>query len=690
MRRRLLHALALAGGSAAAALLLWQGGWLTRWEAPSWAWRATHFAARQPPSPHIKVVLLDQDSLDWGQQAMGLAWPWPREVYGALLDFCRRGGAAAVACDVLFTEPSSYGVADDQALGDALARNTRVIGALFLGDQSGASTTWPSHLAAPLPPPPRAAGFLPPAARRAAFPVAAVATNACLLANVGDDPDTDGVFRRATLLRRFDGRLVPSLGLAAFLKLRPTADPLRDVPLDRRGRMILRFKGGAGRHETFSALSVIASELALREGGRPAVDPATFSNACVFIGFSAPGLMDLRPTPVSRVYPGVEVHATVLDNLLGADMLRDARPLPLALLTLSLTLLSALAVLRARRARQSLVALACCLPLPALLAFAAYAWGVWWPLAASQLAVVFSLVGAVIVNYATEGRQRLFIQHAFRHYLGPEVIDQLVADPSRLTLGGEKRELTVFFSDIEHFSGFSERLDPTALTAFMNLYLSAMSAIIQEEGGYLDKYIGDAIVAFWNAPLAQPDHAARACRAALRCQQTLAARRAEFEGRVGAPVRTRIGLHSGEAVVGNLGSLERFNYTVLGDAVNLASRLEGANKQFGTYLMLSEATWRLAGDGFLGRELACLRVVGRQTPVRVHELVALAGAPRPAAWEDFAAGRRHFTAGDFAAAAACFAQLPNDPASQAYLRRCRTLPVRPPADWSGVWELSEK
>ena len=197
--------------------------------------------------------------------------------------------------------------------------------------------------------------------------------------------------------------------------------------------------------------------------------------------------------------------------------------------------------------------------------------------------VLGALVAATIVNYATEGRQKAFIKHAFKQYLGAEVIEQLIADPSRLQLGGEKRDLAIFFSDIEKFSSFSEKLDPPTLTALLNDFLTDMTGIILDEGGYLDKYIGDAIVAFWNAPLAQRDYAVRACRAAIRCQRRLAERRQEFFDRTGAMIKMRVGINTGDVVVGNMGSKERFNYTVLGDAANLASRLEGANKAFGTY-----------------------------------------------------------------------------------------------------------
>ena len=478
-------------------------------------------------------------------------------------------------------------------------------------------------------------------------------------------------FRLPRLVRfvsEFGALAVPTGAGAAF------AEPGRWPDLDR------------DRLEQVHALQ----QLRLERGEKPAVDPSVFSNAYVLVGVSAPGLMDVRPTPVSRVMPGVEVHAAVLDNLLTGDFLRDPPRAASALYALLAGWAAAGLVLLARRAGPTALAYLVMLPLPVAAAFGGYSAGYGWPLMLGLLSVTFALVGATLVNYATEGRQRAFIRNAFRYYLGDEVIEQILSDPSLLKLGGEKREMTVFFSDIESFSSFSEKLAPDALTALLNDYLSDMGAIIREEGGYLDKYIGDAIVAFWNAPVAQPDHAARACRAALKCQRRLAERREEFEARTGVALRARIGINTGVVTVGNMGSYERFNYTVLGDAANLASRLEGANKAFGTTLMVSESTWLASGGSWAGRELALLRVVGRQTPVRVFELAGFPGEARPESWAGFDKGRALFECGRYAEALDEFARWPDDAAARAYAARCARLAAQPPAGQNGVWELSEK
>jgi len=272
------------------------------------------------------------------------------------------------------------------------------------------------------------------------------------------------------------------------------------------------------------------------------------------------------------------------------------------------------------------------------------------------------------------------------------VIAQIVQHPERLQLGGEQRTLSIFFSDLQGFTTISEGLNPQELTALLNEYLTAMTDIIQDEGGTVDKYEGDAIIAFWNAPLAQDDHAVRAVRAALRCQTALAEMRPAVHARIGKDLRMRIGLNTGPVVVGNMGSRNRFNYTILGDAANLASRLEGINKQFGTYTLISETTRAVMGKAFAAREISRVAVVGRKTPVRVFEPM------QPKTWaahaDDFtrfAKGLNVFYKGQFAEAIAHFEPLrEKDPVAAAYWRKCQALRAEPPPAWDGVWIMTEK
>ena len=269
----------------------------------------------------------------------------------------------------------------------------------------------------------------------------------------------------------------------------------------------------------------------------------------------------------------------------------------------------------------------------------------------------------------------------------------MIAHPDRLKLGGEKRDLSIFFSDLQGFTSISEVLTPEELTLLLNDYLTAMTDIIQEEGGTIDKYEGDAIIAFWNAPLAQDDHAERAVRAALRCQAKLDELRPVFRERVKKDLYKRIGINSGPAVVGNFGSHTKFNYTMLGDAVNLASRLEGVNKQFKTYTMISAMVRERLGGAFPLREVSRIAVVGRKEPVTVYEpMTAETYESRRPTLEVFDKGLKEYYAGNFSEAQRIFEGIAaQDPPASCYVEKCRKLAASPPQDgWSGVWIMTEK
>ncbi len=704
---RLLHGAGIGVAAAVLATVCWLAGWLDTLEYSTWGVRVRAFAKPLPSTEQIKLILIDQASLDWAARENDLRWPWMRQAYAPIVEFCRRGGAKAIVFDILYTETSMYGVDDDELFGAAIGARPDFIGAFFTGDQAAQTLQWPPYAPRPSWSIEGLNDWLTPARRKqledpaAAFPVPHIARASAAIGTVRLVPDRDGVFRRIAPFRLFDDTPVPTLGLAAYLMGRSpeNATPLAiregefrigDVrmPIDRNGRVILRYRGPSGTHQAFAAAAVIQSELRLQEGAEPSIDPEVFKDKYVLLGASAPGLKDLKPTPVDGDYPGVEIHATLLDNLLARDAIRDAPTAGVIALIFLLSIAAAAAIVAISGSLNNIWGFLIFLPIPFAVGAFAYQSGFWWPVLAPAMGTAVALVGGVLLNYATEGRQKRFIKSAFKQYLGETVIDQIIADPSKLALGGERKELTMFFSDLEKFSTFSEKLEPPQLIDLLNAFLSDMGRVLMEEGGYVDKYIGDAIVAFWNAPLAQPDHAARAIRAALRCQQILREKQSIFSAKAaGMPVRMRIGLNTGEVVVGNMGSEVRFNYTMLGDAANLAARLEGANKAFGTYILAAESTWRAAGAAAFGRELGLLQVVGRKQPVRVYEPMALRREDLPAWLSDYEAALRAVAEKRWAEAIAQFEKIPDDPTSQLYVRKLRALNG---ADWDGVWALSEK
>lgn len=703
-RAGLAALLGLASGALGIAALT--GGWLRAAEVITFDWRAKLFATRASTELPIRLILIDDASLERVQEIYGYDWPWPRDFYAGLVDRCREAGVRAIGFDLRTPLPAEY-PASDQIFAEAMARardaGVPVVLPVLPGDE-GAVSSWPAGAPAPFRLPEGSSpetrgqkrwdGFALPAA---SFPTPELMEAATAFGHVrGSAREAGVVIRRIHPLRIFDGRPLPALGLAVWaagagvreIHLGERGDLRladRSVPMDRDGLTALRYRrpNPELRH-LYPALSAVwvleadDDELRAELGGR-----------YVLLGASAAGIFDVFATPVEPLTAGVEIHATALDNLLSGALLSPAPRWAVALFVVLLTFGGAAATTLVHRTGVLVPVFALGLTLPMGTGFAAYPLGTWWPVAEPTAAAALALVAGTVAHAATEGRRRRFLLQAFGRYLSPVVVRRLVEDPSRLELGGERRELTIFFSDLEGFSGFSERLDPRELTTLLNDYLSEMTERILAEEGTLDKYQGDAIVAFWNAPLDQEDHALRACRTALACQRRLAEIQDRLRGRVGGDLKMRIGIHSGPVVVGNLGSRTRFDYTVLGDAANLASRLEGANKAFGTYLMVSEATWRQVAERFVGREIGELVVVGRTTPVRVFEPLALAGEPEPPWLAAYRDGLEHLRESRTEEALAAFERAGEDPVARRYAHRLRE--VRETGEsWDGVWRLTSK
>ena len=335
VKKGLFGVIAGVAATAIATVILSLGGF-ERWELATWDFRVRTLARPVKTSSEIVMVLLDQNSLDWGSTQMGLTWPWPREIYGAVVDFCNRNQAKSLSFDVLFSEPSAFGVRDDQAFADAVSRYGKVALPVFFSRSSGVSTQWSSDV-----PKPRAIRFptslfqqpVPgnyPRFYRATFPIPRIAKQAAVLCNVNNPPGSGGIHRSIFVISEFDQTVIPSLGIGAYLaaqtaatgELHPGNVQFEDkkIPIDNTGRSILKYRGASTVYTTFSAASVIQSEIRLQNGKTPTIkDRDAFRDKYVFFGFSAPGLMDLRATPIDSMNPGVGIHATVLDNLLSQD-----------------------------------------------------------------------------------------------------------------------------------------------------------------------------------------------------------------------------------------------------------------------------------------------------------------------------------------------------------------------------------
>ncbi len=689
MRNKLLRGLlvGLAAVLAAAALDSLHAFRALEWK--TWDARMRLFADPSRASRDIVLVLVDEYSLDLYKKEQTLTWPWPREIYSYIVRYLKSGGAAACYFDFALSDDAIRGVADDQALARAAAEAGNVLFPIALStddkESDESAITVLKRFSLPASAPARSTETF----RSITTPLLDYLQAAKAVANVRALPDGDGIYRRLPLSLAFRDLILPSVPLALAGSAAPAS-----VPTDKAGNMIVRFWGPTGTYRTYPIAALLNSWAQIQEGKAPQVPPAEFAGKTVLIGLSAVGLFDLKSSPLSAVIPGAEIEAAALDTLLHKSYFKPAAPTATFALALLFAVAAGIAISRIRKTAFVVAAFVLFLALPAAAAIVAFAGGTWLDFVFPEAGVLFALIGASVLNYSIEGKERRFIKGVFSHYLSPAVIERLIDDPKLVRLGGEQREITSFFSDVAGFTSISEHLAPADLVRLLNDYLSEMTDLILDGGGTLDKYEGDAIVAFWNAPLDIPGHALRACRTALACGRRLAEIRPGLEARYGYGLRMRIGLNTGPAVVGNMGSGRRFDYTAMGDTVNLAARLESAGKQYGVSLLAGESTVAAAGEAILAREADLIRVVGKARPVRIFELLSERAQASAADLE------RHRLYGEalvlfrersLGRALDAFGALGADALAQIYVERCRAfLRAGPPPDWDGVFDLKSK
>ena len=557
-------------------------------------------ARHRPQSDRVVIVDIDQKSLEELNDEAG-SWPWPRSVHGELIEQIARQHPQAIAFDILFNEPDVFRPEHDQAFAQAVADHPEVWLAMTLNSDGVGAVVGelpPAVGARPL-------GRPAPGARAPIMLPLVVAQFPAAMRGglINFTPDSDGVGRHHALYGDRSGWRFPSLAA------RITAAAQR--PLPQSGEVLLNWRSG-WRHISFSDLY----RDGLREHPQRAADE--FKGKIVIVGTSAPGLMDFRVTPLDSTYPGVEILATALDNLARGDWLREVQRPAMAPLALALIGLLALGFARNIGAQRLLIAVT---------AVSLAVIGVSWLLLTLDTFVpVFGALTfgwayylvATGIAYAQERARRLRTASMFMRFLDPQVVTELI-DQGEIDYrkAAEARAVSVLFSDIRGFTALSEVTAPEAVVSLLNTYFSRQVGVIFAHAGTLDKFIGDAIMAFWGAPVSYPDHAARAVAAALDMSRALEEMRGEL-GELGAGLEIGIGIHSGSAVVGFIGSNDRLDYTAIGDTVNLASRVEGLTKGIARVLV-TEATRDAAGDLFDWRDCGLHPVKGRELGVRLFE-----------------------------------------------------------------------
>jgi adenylate cyclase len=626
------------------------------------------FAKRGPRAAASDVVIITADEKSFS--ALGL-WPWARRLHGRLIDRLTKAGAKAIAFDILFLEDDKARPGSDEELGRAAARSGKVVfGMLFQQNEGG-----------------KAAG--------PAFPIEALhAGDNIQVGSVNFNPETDGVCRKVPAWIEFQDNAIPSLSLAAYavahdMTVSDAIQKLKIPVLDSENawnEFFLNFVGGYQSFPYYSFSDVLAGK----------VPDEVFKDKVVFVGGTATGLFDFKAVPNVPYYPGLEIHANAYENYVDGTFLRQIPVLWTLLLILIFGMVSGFFAARAPTWSWAVSG--------GLIA-AYYAAARWafsrnvlldfvWPV----IVVLASYLVVFFYRFRTERQEKRWIKSTFSQYMSPKIVEAITKNPELLKLGGEDREMTVFFSDLAGFTSISEAMTPRELVSVLNEYLTEMSNIIFYYGGVVDKYIGDAIMAFWNAPIDQPDHAVLACYTALDQVEKLKELQKRFADRKLPPVDFRVGVNTGHMVVGNMGSHSRFDYTVMGDAVNLAARLEGANKPFRTRIMISEFTYAKAKDALEVRPLDLLRVKGKTVPVQVYELAARKGQLSPEQKKAFAAyneGMAFYRDKKFERAIDAFkknlAALPDDGPARTYVERCENfLAFPPPPSWDGVYVMTTK
>ncbi|MEW5909970.1 MAG: adenylate/guanylate cyclase domain-containing protein [Thermodesulfobacteriota bacterium] len=516
-------------------------------------------------------------------------------------------------------------------------------------------------------------------------------------------PDKDGVCRKffPILFFRDRGRAYPAFPLlvasAYFMKsIRVFNDRIEIgnsvIPLFSDGSTFIRYQGGtveADREDRDGYRShydfvpydyVLASKDLIEAGNAPLLEKGFFRNKIVLVTASAAGLSDQRATPFSPVTPGIEIHANIIDNILSNRFMYRIGSLTEIFYIL---LLSGAVGILSYFTGPYLGAL---FSTALILSVSAVEWSIFregylLPIIKPLTAMTATYFGILLLKYVKEYRNRIFLKTAFGHYISSEVLEDILSSPEKLKLGGENRLMTVLFSDIEGFTSLSERMTPEETGAVLNEYLTAMVRCIKDNKGTLDKFIGDAVMAFWNAPLHQENHASLACDTALMMMKNLKSLTARWKDEGKSAIAIRIGINTGEMVVGNMGSKDIFDYTVLGSEVNTASRLEPLNKEFGTRIIVSESTKNDAGrfspERFLFRNLGKVLLKGTATPLIVSELISLKEDAEQTVLtlvDDFERGLEMFQDGDRNNAGKCFESIlmrfPDDGPSRVYLQLC--------------------
>ena len=593
-----------------------------------------------PPHKDVLVVAIDDRSLEVAGR-----WPWPRDFHALLLEAMREHRPKAVAFDMFFSEPEK-----DNPAGDAaLAQQAGALGNVVFGAVARRHTSQ-----APLLPADVASNALVHIVGRiddvvgsddAQVPIEQLRRNVAL-GFINAERDADGVLRHLSMVVRVGNKLYPSLVLqticTAFdvsprdvhvflgerIEISLKGGAMVPVPIDAQGRFFINFRYPPQRFEkTGSAvnyLTIVQAYGATPEGKAPSWDLDQLRGRIVLVGVSATGI-DVAPTAIDHNTPLAFAQANAIDNILRQDYLRRTEPLvfwPLA--TLGMFGLALFNLYNTSALRSAVFSGLVILVYVLAVWLAFQQWNVWIELFWPVIGMGGLVLTTALYQFSTEGKEKRLIKRAFQQYLSPKIMAEVLADPSKLVLGGVRRRMTVLFSDIRGFTAYSEKRPPEEVVPVLNELQDELSKVIFAHDGTLNKYMGDAILAFWGAPgQPKPDDALRAIRAAHALVETVKRLETKWRGQGIEPFGIGVGVNTGEMIVGNMGSTMMFDYTVIGDEVNLGARLEALTRQFDANVVISEATYQAVQEHVHAKELGEVTVKGRAKPVRIYALTGL-------------------------------------------------------------------
>jgi len=617
-------------------------GWLETAERKSLDWRFRMFTQPGRASRDIVIVALDDTSFGSEDMIDNFGrWPWRRKLYAGLVHYLNEWGARVIGLDLVFQGADPH-PGDDAELATALAERRDVVLAFALN--MGTFRAWDPAAQEKLQR--RLAPFalqLRPPVPLVLKPYSGIDLSqdeflraASLIGSITIQSDPDGPVRTVTPLFRFRENFYPSFPLAVAVLARGQKPELtvapgpglnfvgQQVPLDNQGRLLVRWYGPSYTYKHYSVWKVFNSALAYENGTKPDIPPEAFKDKIVLIGATAASASDVRSNAFSAAYPGVEIHATVIDNLLQGDFLRAAHPrwATVAILALAL-LLAGLVYLFHSALLYSLLGLVVSLAYLAAVCVLFRSQNLWVPVVGPLAAGIVAFTGSTLTRYATEGREKRKYRKTLLKYLSPQLVKTIMEDFSWESLRAEKRNLTVLFSDIRGFTSISEKLPAEAVVATLNEHLNVMVSVIFKYQGTLDKFVGDCVMAFWGAPLAQPNHAELAARAALEMIAGLEKLNRKWQSEGRPTLQVGVGINTGEMLFGNIGSEQRMDFTVIGDNVNLGARLESATKELKATIVISEPTYEQIRHLAQVRPLGEIAVKGKAQKIVVYELLGM-------------------------------------------------------------------